>query len=72
MPLQFVSRCSGEGVFRISTSSQDAQLQLDALVIAGVQKRDVFADVTSSSANGVVARIGLASTGLPGIARPIS
>ena len=28
----------------MSTSSQDAQLQLDALVTAGVQKRDVFAD----------------------------
>jgi predicted site-specific integrase-resolvase len=34
---------------RVSTSSQDAQLQLDALVSAGVQKRDVFADVTSGS-----------------------
>ncbi|MBT2535434.1 recombinase family protein [Arthrobacter sp. ISL-69] len=33
----------------VSTSSQDAQLQLDALVAAGVQKRDVFADVTSGS-----------------------
>ncbi|MBP2386320.1 DNA invertase Pin-like site-specific DNA recombinase [Paeniglutamicibacter kerguelensis] len=33
----------------MSTSSQDAQLQLDALVTAGVQKRDVFADVTSGS-----------------------
>ncbi|WP_308252696.1 oxidoreductase [Rhodococcus qingshengii] len=33
----------------MSTSSQDAQLQLDALVAAGVQKRDVFADVTSGS-----------------------
>lgn len=31
----------------MSTSSQDAQLQLAALVAAGVQKRDVFADVTS-------------------------
>ncbi len=28
----------------MSTSSQDAQLQLDALVKDGVQKRDVFAD----------------------------
>ena len=37
------------GYTRISTSSQDAQLQLDALVAAGVQKRDVFADVTSGS-----------------------
>jgi DNA invertase Pin-like site-specific DNA recombinase len=33
----------------VSTSSQDAQLQLDALVAAGVQKRDVFSDVTSGS-----------------------
>jgi DNA invertase Pin-like site-specific DNA recombinase len=33
----------------VSTTSQDAQLQLDALVKDGVQKRDVFADVTSGS-----------------------
>jgi len=33
----------------VSTASQDAQLQLDALVDSGVQKRDVFADVTSGS-----------------------
>lgn len=37
------------GYTRVSTSSQDAQLQLDALVAAGVQKRDVFADMTSGS-----------------------
>jgi DNA invertase Pin-like site-specific DNA recombinase len=37
------------GYTRISTGSQDAQLQLDALLAAGVQKRDVFADVTSGS-----------------------
>ncbi|MFW0775826.1 recombinase family protein [Paenarthrobacter nitroguajacolicus] len=37
------------GYTRVSTSGQDAQLQLDALVEAGVQKRDVFADVTSGS-----------------------
>ncbi|MFJ4264583.1 recombinase family protein [Paenarthrobacter nicotinovorans] len=37
------------GYTRVSTSTQDAQLQLDALVAAGVQKRDVFADVTSGS-----------------------
>lgn len=37
------------GYTRISTAGQDAQLQLDALLGAGVQKRDVFADVTSGS-----------------------
>ena len=37
------------GYTRVSTSGQDAQLQLDALVAAGVQKRDVFAHVTSGS-----------------------
>ena len=37
------------GHTRVSTSSQDARLQLDALVAAGVQNRDVFADVTSGS-----------------------
>lgn len=37
------------GYTRVSTSAQDAKLQLDALVAAGVQKRDVFADVTSGS-----------------------
>lgn len=37
------------GYTRVSTASQDAQLQLDALVAAGVQKRDVFFDVTSGS-----------------------
>lgn len=37
------------GYTRVSTASQDAQLQLDALVAAGVQKRDVFSDVTSGS-----------------------
>lgn len=37
------------GYTRVSTSSQDAQLQLAALVAAGVQKRDVFADITSGS-----------------------
>lgn len=37
------------GYTRVSTASQDAQLQLDALVGSGVQKRDVFADVTSGS-----------------------
>lgn len=37
------------GYTRVSTTGQDAQLQLDALVGAGVQKRDVFSDVTSGS-----------------------
>jgi len=37
------------GYTRVSTAGQDAQLQLDALLDAGVQKRDVFADVTSGS-----------------------
>lgn len=37
------------GYTRVSTSGQDAKLQLDALVKAGVQERDVFADVTSGS-----------------------
>lgn len=37
------------GYTRVSTATQDAQLQLDALVDIGVQKRDVFADVTSGS-----------------------
>ncbi|MBD8101374.1 recombinase family protein [Plantibacter sp. CFBP 8775] len=37
------------GYTRVSTAGQDAQLQLDALIDAGVQKRDVFADVTSGS-----------------------
>ena len=37
------------GYTRVSMASQDAQLQLDALVAVGVQTRDVFADVTSGS-----------------------
>lgn len=37
------------GYTRVSTSSQDAQLQIDALIAAGVQRRDIFADVTSGS-----------------------
>lgn len=37
------------GYTRVSTATQDAKLQLDALIAAGVQKRDVFADVTSGS-----------------------
>jgi DNA invertase Pin-like site-specific DNA recombinase len=35
------------GYTRISTGAQDAQLQVDALVQAGVQQRDIFSDVTS-------------------------
>jgi DNA invertase Pin-like site-specific DNA recombinase len=41
------------GYTRVSTASQDAQLQVDALLAAGVQKRDVFADVTSGSRNAI-------------------
>ncbi|HEV7147089.1 MAG TPA: recombinase family protein, partial [Pedococcus sp.] len=37
------------GYTRISTPNQDAQLQVDALVAAGVEPRDIFADVTSGS-----------------------
>lgn len=40
----------------MSTSSQDAQLQLEALLAAGVQKRDVFADVTSGSKTAIQRR----------------
>lgn len=41
------------GYTQVSTSSQDAALQLDALVAAGVQKRDVFADMTSVSRSAI-------------------
>jgi len=37
------------GYTRVSTATQDAQLQVDALLAAGVQQRDVFSDVTSGS-----------------------
>lgn len=37
------------GYTRVSTSSQDAQLQLEALIAAGVHKRDVFAEVTTGT-----------------------
>lgn len=37
------------GYTRVSTAGQDARLQLDSLMDAGVQKRDVFCDVTSGS-----------------------
>lgn len=41
------------GYTRVSTASQDAQLQLDALAKAGVEARDVFADVTSGSKSAI-------------------
>ncbi|MHA7144959.1 recombinase family protein [Arthrobacter sp. TmT3-37] len=41
------------GYTRVSTSSQDAQLQLGALVAAGVHKRDVFADITSGTRSAI-------------------
>lgn len=37
------------GYTRVSTKSQDAKLQVDALTKSGVQERDIFADVTSGS-----------------------
>jgi ABC-type xylose transport system substrate-binding protein len=37
------------GYTSVSVAGQDAQLQPVAVLAAGVQKRDVFADVTSSS-----------------------
>lgn len=39
------------GYTRVSTASQDAQLQLDSLTASGVQRRDIFSDVTSGSKN---------------------
>ncbi|MGH3800436.1 MAG: recombinase family protein [Pseudonocardiaceae bacterium] len=41
------------GYTRVSTTAQDARLQLDALAAAGVQARDVFSDITSGSRAGV-------------------
>ncbi|MBW8174000.1 recombinase family protein [Ornithinimicrobium sp. Arc0846-15] len=41
------------GYTRVSTTGQDAQLQLDALAVAGVERRDVFSDVTSGSKSAV-------------------
>lgn len=41
------------GYTRVSTVSQDARLQLDALRGAGVERRDVFSDVTSGSRTAV-------------------
>ncbi|MFJ4210719.1 recombinase family protein [Paenarthrobacter sp. NPDC089675] len=37
------------GYTRVSTAAQEAKLQLDSLLSAGVQMRDVFSDVTSGS-----------------------
>ncbi|RFA06744.1 invertase [Subtercola boreus] len=37
------------GYTRVSTRSQDAQLQVDALMKVGVQQRDIFSDVTSGT-----------------------
>ncbi|PDQ36032.1 MAG: invertase [Candidatus Lumbricidophila eiseniae] len=37
------------GYTRVSARSQDAKLQVDALVESGLQERDIFADVTSGS-----------------------
>ncbi|WP_422935010.1 recombinase family protein [Sinomonas sp. P47F7] len=41
------------GYTRVSTVSQDARLQLDALRGVGVESRDVFSDVTSGSRTAV-------------------
>ncbi|WP_454812854.1 recombinase family protein [Paenarthrobacter nitroguajacolicus] len=37
------------GYTRVSTAAQDERLQLDSLLSAGVQRRDIFSDVTSGS-----------------------
>ncbi|NQX35698.1 recombinase family protein [Herbiconiux sp. VKM Ac-2851] len=37
------------GYTRVSTAGQDPQLQIDSLLSIGVQKRDIFADVTSGN-----------------------
>lgn len=37
------------GYTRVSTAGQDAALQVDALLKAGVEKRDIFSDVTSGA-----------------------
>lgn len=39
------------GYTRVSTQAQDPALQLDALVGAGVQRRDIFSDITSGAKN---------------------
>ncbi|MGY3567785.1 DNA invertase Pin-like site-specific DNA recombinase [Sinomonas sp. RB5] len=48
------------GYTRVSTAAQDAQLQRDALIGAGVEPRDIFADVTSGRQ---------AASGRPGMVR---
>lgn len=37
------------GYTRVSTPAQDARMQLDALLAVGIERRDVFSDVTSGS-----------------------
>lgn len=39
------------GYTRVSTQGQDPALQVDALIGAGVQRRDIFSDVTSGAKN---------------------
>lgn len=39
------------GYTRVSTSNQDPQLQIDSLLSTGVEKRDIFSDVTSGRKN---------------------
>lgn len=39
------------GYTRVSTSNQDPQLQIDSLLSIGVEKRDVYSDVTSGRKN---------------------
>jgi DNA invertase Pin-like site-specific DNA recombinase len=46
------------GYARVSTSSQDAQVQLDALIAAGVRREEVFADITSGT-TAAISRPGL-------------
>lgn len=46
------------GYTRVSTASQDALLQVQALTEAGVERRDIFSDVTSGS-NKAVERPGM-------------
>ncbi|GAA3584045.1 recombinase family protein [Klugiella xanthotipulae] len=48
------------GYTRVSTNDQDDRLQVDALLAAGVARRDVYADVTSGAR---------AATGRPGMSR---